>query len=71
MFTVSETWKTTYPGAAVGILAMHDVVNPEHHAGLDGRGQVLSVYLEDPVHPGQGQHYAAVDRDGPAAKTGA
>ena len=25
MLTVSETWKTTYPGAAVGILAMRNV----------------------------------------------
>lgn len=35
MFTVSDTWKATYPGAAVGVLAMHDVANPERHAALD------------------------------------
>jgi DNA/RNA-binding domain of Phe-tRNA-synthetase-like protein len=35
MFTVSEAWKTTYPGAAVGVLAMRDVANPRHHAALD------------------------------------
>lgn len=35
MFIVSEAWKTTYPGAAVGILAMRGVSNPERHAALD------------------------------------
>jgi DNA/RNA-binding domain of Phe-tRNA-synthetase-like protein len=35
MFTVSEAWQSTYPGAAVGVLAMGHVANPEHHAGLE------------------------------------
>ena len=37
MFTVSNAWRTAYPGAAVGILAMDDVANPEGHAELDAR----------------------------------
>ena len=37
MLTVSESWKTTSPGAAAGILAMRGVSNPEHHAGLEAR----------------------------------
>ena len=32
---VSPAWRSTYPGAAVGILAMRDVANPPHHAVLD------------------------------------
>lgn len=35
MFTVSESLRATYPGAAVGILAMRHVANPEHHPLLD------------------------------------
>jgi DNA/RNA-binding domain of Phe-tRNA-synthetase-like protein len=35
MLTVSQAWKTAYPEAAVGTLAMHNVTNPERHAGLD------------------------------------
>jgi DNA/RNA-binding domain of Phe-tRNA-synthetase-like protein len=35
MLTVSEAWKEAYPGAAVGIVAMRNVVNPERHPALD------------------------------------
>lgn len=35
MFVVSEAWKETYPGAAVGVLAMRNVANPKHHVELD------------------------------------
>lgn len=35
MFTVSAAWKSAFPGAAAGVLAMRNVVNPEHHAGLE------------------------------------
>jgi DNA/RNA-binding domain of Phe-tRNA-synthetase-like protein len=45
MLTVSETWKTTYPGAAVGILAMRDVANPKRHAELDTRKAALESQL--------------------------
>jgi DNA/RNA-binding domain of Phe-tRNA-synthetase-like protein len=45
MFTVSEAWKTTYPGAAVGILAMRGVSNPERHAALDKRKEELENHL--------------------------
>ncbi|MDY7078433.1 MAG: phenylalanine--tRNA ligase beta subunit-related protein [Chloroflexota bacterium] len=37
MFTISETWKSTYPGAVVGILTMRNVINPDHHPTLDAR----------------------------------
>ncbi len=45
MFTVSERWKATYPGASVGILAMRDVANPRHHAALDKRKEELEREL--------------------------
>jgi DNA/RNA-binding domain of Phe-tRNA-synthetase-like protein len=37
----SEAWRSTYPGAHVGILAMRGVANPDHHAGLDKRKEEL------------------------------
>jgi DNA/RNA-binding domain of Phe-tRNA-synthetase-like protein len=35
MLIISDAWKTTYPGAAAGILVMHHVSNPDHHPALD------------------------------------
>jgi DNA/RNA-binding domain of Phe-tRNA-synthetase-like protein len=35
MFQVTEEWKTTYPGAIMGVLAMDSVSNPAQHAGLE------------------------------------
>lgn len=35
LFRGSEAWKRAYPGAAVGILAMGRVANPERNAALD------------------------------------
>jgi DNA/RNA-binding domain of Phe-tRNA-synthetase-like protein len=35
MFSVTQAWKTTYPGALAGVLAMRNVANPEHHPALD------------------------------------
>ena len=37
MFSVTDTWKTTYPGAAVGVLALGNVANPKRSAELDER----------------------------------
>ena len=45
MFTVSEAWKKAYPGAAVGVLAMRNVVNPESHPALDKRKEELETQL--------------------------
>jgi DNA/RNA-binding domain of Phe-tRNA-synthetase-like protein len=42
---VSPAWKAAYPGAAVGILAMRDVVNPAHHAALEERKATLEDEL--------------------------
>ena len=54
VFTVSKGWKTTYPRAAVGILIMHDVVNPQRHTALDQRKEELERDLRS--------HYACYDR---------
>ena len=35
MFNVSPAWKSTYPEAVVGVLAMSNVANPPHHATLE------------------------------------
>lgn len=45
MMIVSDLWKQTYPGAAVGLLAMGQAINPEGHAALDGRKDVLETEL--------------------------
>jgi DNA/RNA-binding domain of Phe-tRNA-synthetase-like protein len=45
MFTVSDAWKAAYPDAAVGILMMHDVLNPEQHPALDERKKALETEL--------------------------
>jgi DNA/RNA-binding domain of Phe-tRNA-synthetase-like protein len=37
MLVISDLWKNTYPGAWVGILAMRNAANPEHHPELDKR----------------------------------
>jgi len=45
MLTVSEKWRTTFPGAVVGLLAMRNVANPESHAVLDQRKEELEHQL--------------------------
>lgn len=37
MLIASPAWQSTYPGAAAGSLAMHNVVNPTDHPALDQR----------------------------------
>jgi DNA/RNA-binding domain of Phe-tRNA-synthetase-like protein len=45
LFTVSEVWKATYPGAAVGILSMRGVSNPDYHPALDERMEEIEHEL--------------------------
>jgi len=45
MLIVSEAWKSAYPGAAVGILVMHNVANLEHNAALDRHREELENRL--------------------------
>ena len=55
MLTVTPSWRTAYPGAVVGILAMHDVANPEHHPELENQKAILEDQLRD--------RYSNLDRD--------
>jgi DNA/RNA-binding domain of Phe-tRNA-synthetase-like protein len=45
MFSVSEVWKATYPGAAVGVLAMGEVENPECCEALDEIKEELEAQI--------------------------
>lgn len=45
MFQVSDHWKTVYPNAHVGVLAMRDVSNPPSHAELEQRKIALEQDL--------------------------
>lgn len=47
LLTVSEAWERAYPGAAAGILVMHNVANPTRHEGLDRRKEALERRLRD------------------------
>jgi len=42
---LSEAWKASYPGASIGILIMHDVLNPKRHAALEERKEELETEL--------------------------
>lgn len=45
MFEVTSAWKTTYPEALVGVLAMRAVSNPSHHPGLEDKKAALEEEL--------------------------
>jgi DNA/RNA-binding domain of Phe-tRNA-synthetase-like protein len=51
---VSPEWEKAYPGAAVGVLALRDVVNPPTHPDLDSGRRMLEAELR--------QRYAGWDR---------
>ncbi len=52
MLMVSDEWKKAFPGAAVGVLAMRDVSNPESHAALEQRKAELEEELRSRFAPG-------------------
>jgi DNA/RNA-binding domain of Phe-tRNA-synthetase-like protein len=52
MLTVSDEWQGAFPGAAVGVLAMRGVVNPERHAALEQRKAELEEELRSRFAPG-------------------
>lgn len=45
MFSASNRWAETYPGAAIGVLALRGVVNPEEHDELGRRKRELENSL--------------------------
>lgn len=54
LFEVSQAWKNAYPGAAVGVLAMREVSNPAHHAGLELEKNLIVEHLRS--------QFASLDR---------
>jgi DNA/RNA-binding domain of Phe-tRNA-synthetase-like protein len=44
-FTASEVWRTTYPGAMIGVLAINNTANPSHHPVLEARKTELEERL--------------------------
>ena len=56
MFSVSEEWKTTFPGAAAGILVMKNVSNPACHSEFDSRKEEFQKQLRS--------RFAGYDRAG-------
>jgi len=46
MFEPSLLWKSTYPTACVGVLALRDVANPPAHAELDRQKELLESDLQ-------------------------
>jgi len=56
MFSVSEACKTTYPGAAAGILVMKNVANPARHSEFDGHKEAFQKQLRS--------RFAGYDRAG-------
>jgi DNA/RNA-binding domain of Phe-tRNA-synthetase-like protein len=55
MIVVSENWKTTYPMASVGILAMANVSNPQRHEAFNAKKEALEENLRE--------RYAGYDRE--------
>ena len=45
MVEVSSAWKSAYPGASVGVLAMHEVANPQQHPLLHEKKEDLEEAL--------------------------
>jgi DNA/RNA-binding domain of Phe-tRNA-synthetase-like protein len=46
MFEVSDRWRSTFPGAHVGVLALRDVANPERHPAMEARKAALADRLK-------------------------
>ena len=47
MLSLTDTWKSTYPGAGVGVLKMSGVANPEVSSALDARTSQIEQALRD------------------------
>jgi DNA/RNA-binding domain of Phe-tRNA-synthetase-like protein len=45
MLEISPAWRSAYPGAHIGVLALHGVVNPKQHAQLEERKEALEQAL--------------------------
>jgi len=45
MITTTDAWRSAYPGALAGFLALRNVTNPGHHDALDERKATLEAEL--------------------------
>lgn len=57
MFEVTSAWKSAFPGAHVGVLAMRNVANPVHHVALEKLKEELEFGLREQF---KGQDRAAL-----------
>ncbi len=57
MLEVTSAWKSTFPNAHAGVLAMRNVSNPAHHAELEKRKAELEEHLRSQF---AGQDRAAI-----------
>ena len=55
-FLVTDGWRETYPGAAIGLLVLRDVANPREHHELESRKEALVSQIRS--------EYASIDRKG-------
>ena len=46
LFELTPEWKSAFPGAYAGVLAMHDVINPAHHPALEEQKEELEKQIE-------------------------
>jgi DNA/RNA-binding domain of Phe-tRNA-synthetase-like protein len=45
MFEITSSWKSSFPGAHVGVLVVRDLINPSHHPQLEKRKAELEGQL--------------------------
>jgi DNA/RNA-binding domain of Phe-tRNA-synthetase-like protein len=70
MFNTTSSWKSTFPGAHAGMLAMRNVSNPVHHSELEQRkmeleeglrlqfsGQDRAAIASHPILQAYGEYY--------------
>jgi DNA/RNA-binding domain of Phe-tRNA-synthetase-like protein len=47
LITATDAWRSTHPGAALGVLALRGVTNPARHPALDARKAALEQSLRE------------------------
>ncbi len=47
MIQITDAWEMAYPNAHLGVLAMRNVINPPHHAGLETQKAALEAQLRE------------------------
>lgn len=60
MITISDSWQSLYPGAALGILALGNVDNPKRSPQLDQKKTSLEAHLREQY---QGKDRTTISKD--------